>query len=200
MSQGLDNYSEDQYAQFRATTQSVQQTVEAVHEDESFSLDAAELRADINKFVSLMDDLLWDVSVALTEDKALVSVAEMSTSEALRQANNVESFIIDKCGLPKSLPGDEETFGTLPFPYIPVPLATDPPTGPVNQQSENVAIGNMVGTLFGLTLSEEQVECIGSELQNVVDVSSAESNSAQYASQYQAAFDACGVMFDLPRD
>jgi hypothetical protein len=118
----------------------------------------------------------------------------------LKEANNVESFVIEKCGLPEFTPNDENLFGTLPMPYIAPPTATEPPTGPVNQESEDIALGTMVGNLFGLTLSAEEVSCIGRELQDIVDVTSATSNADQYVQQYQKAFDTCEIDFQVPTE
>jgi hypothetical protein len=200
MSQGLDNFSEDQYFQLRTTSLSVYDTVVAAVEDSNFDLPAVQLLANLQRFNAAMDEVLWDVSVAIEDSSALTAASVFTDSEMLKEANNVESYVIEKCGLPDFTPNDENAFGTLPMPYIAPPLATEPPTGPVNQESEDIALGTMVGTLFGLTLNAEEVKCIGQELQGVVDVTSAMSNEAQYIGQYQRAFDSCGIDFTIPTD
>lgn len=198
MSQGLDNFSEDQYFLLRTTSSSVYDTVSAAVEDPSFDLSAVQLLTNLQRFNAAMDEVLWDVSLAVNDSAALSAAAVFTDSEMLKEANNVESYVIQKCGLPNFTPNDENAFGTLPLPYIAPPTATEPPTGPVNQESEDIALGTMVGTLFGLTLNAEEVKCIGLELQGVVDVTSATSNEAQYIGQYQSAFDACGIDFKIP--
>lgn len=198
MSQGLDNFSEDQYFQLRTTSLSVYEAVVAAVEDPNFDLPAVQLLANLQRFNAAMDEVLWDVSLAVIDTSALTAASAFTDSEMLKEANNVESYVIEKCGLPDFTPNDENAFGTLPSPYIAPPTATEPPTGPVNQESEDIALGTMVGTLFGLTLNAEEVKCIGQELQGVVDVTSATSNEAQYIGQYQRAFDTCGIDFEIP--
>jgi hypothetical protein len=200
MSQGLDNFSEDQYFQLRTTSLSVYRTVSTAVEDPRFELSAVQLLTNLQQFNAAMDDVLWDVSLAVNDSTALAAASVFTDSEMLKEANNIESYVIEKCGLPDFTPNDENAFGTLPLPYIAPPTATEPPTGPVNQESEDIALGTMVGNLFGLTLNAEEVKCIGQELQGVVDVTSATSNEAQYIGQYQSAFDTCNIDFRIPID
>jgi len=200
MSQGLDNFSEDQYFQLRTTSLAVYDTVVAAVEDPDFELSAVQLLTNLQRFNEVMDEVLWDVSLAVNDASTLTAAGVFTDSEMLKEANNVESYVIEKCGLPDFTPNDENAFGTLPLPYIAPPTATEPPTGPVNQDSEDIALGTMVGTLFGLTLNADEVKCIGQELQGVVDVTSAASNAAQYISQYQRAFDLCDIDFKIPTD
>jgi hypothetical protein len=84
------------------------------------------------------------------------------------------------------------------MPWIPSPTDTEPESGLTDDTSEIYALGEMVGTLFQLTLTREEVECLGIELVNVVDKSDATSNSAQYQSQFQSAFDNCSIAFTVP--
>lgn len=200
MSQGLDNFSEDQYFQLRSTALSVYDTVLVASEDSTFTLPAAQLLEKVRLFNRAMDDVVWDVSLAVNDSKAIAATSAFTEASVLKEANNVESYVIDRCGLPVFTPNDETAFGTLPQPYIAPPDATEPPTGPINQESENIALGTMVGTLFGLTLTSDQVKCVGEELQDIVDVTSASSNAAQYIGQYQRAFDVCEIDFKIPTE
>ena len=84
------------------------------------------------------------------------------------------------------------------MPWIPGPTDTDPDSGLADDTSEIYALGEMVGTLFQLTLTPDEVNCLGDELVNVVDRSDATSNSAQYQSQFQRAFDYCSIAFTVP--
>jgi hypothetical protein len=86
------------------------------------------------------------------------------------------------------------------MPWIASPTDTEPETGNVDDVSEKYALGEMVGTLFQLALTREQVLCVGEELTGVVDKSDATSNSAQYQAQFQNAFDMCGVTFEIPME
>jgi hypothetical protein len=49
-----------------------------------------------------------------------------------------------------------------------------------------------------LTLTADEATCLGVEVSKVVDYSDETSSSEQYTSQYQRAFDACGIDFDVP--
>ena len=84
------------------------------------------------------------------------------------------------------------------MPWIPGPTDTEPDSGLADDTSEIYALGEMVGTLFQLTLTPDEVNCLGDELVNVVDRSDATSNSAQYQSQFQRAFDNCSIAFTVP--
>jgi hypothetical protein len=198
MSQGLDNFSEDQYSQLRQTSLSVYDTVSQVLEDAEFTLPAQTLSLNLQRFNNAMDEVFWDVSLAVYDSDALSASSVFTDQRMLNEANNVEAYVIEKCGIPEFTPNDENLFGTLPLPYIAPPTATEPPTGPVNQDSEDNALGTMVGNLFGLTLNAEQVTCIGRELQDIVDVTSAASNADQYVQQYQKAFTTCEIDFIIP--
>jgi hypothetical protein len=70
----------------------------------------------------------------------------------------------------------------------------------VDETSEIYALGEMVGTLFQLTLTPDEVGCVGTELVNVVDKSDATSNSQQYQKQFQKAFDTCAIPFTVPTE
>jgi hypothetical protein len=200
MSQGLDNFSEDQYSLLQSTSLSVYDTVSEAIADTEFSLAAETLSLNLQRFNKAMDDVFWDVTLAVNNSDALAASSVFTDPQMLKEANNVESFVIEKCGLPEFTPNDENFFGTLPMPYIAPPTATEPPTGPVNQESEDIALGTMVGNLFGLTLNAEEVSCIGRELQDIVDVTSATSNADQYVQQYQQAFDTCEIDFQVPTE
>lgn len=197
-SQGLDNFSENQYATLRSETFIARTSVNhaaVVHPD---SEEAAGLAVKINSFISSMERLDWDVSVALSDSLAVESALKLGSAQSLTQANTVESLLIGECGLPSTIVNSDQTFATLPGPSIPSPLQTDPPTNTLNEISQDDALGATVGALFNLTLSSAQSRCLGSALQDVVDVSSSTANMAQYQGQFQKAFDQCSIDFTVP--
>jgi hypothetical protein len=75
---------------------------------------------------------------------------------------------------------------------------TDPETSPLVTDSETAALGRLIGNSFQLTLTADEATCLGVEVSKVVDYSDETSSSEQYTSQYQRAFDACGIDFDVP--
>mgnify|MGYP006963602602 CR=1 FL=1 len=162
------------------------------------SVEASDLTKKLNIFVSSMDELNWDVSVALQDNDAVAAALTLGSVETLTQANTVESLLISECGLPSTLVNDGQNVDTLPPPSIPTPTQTDPPTNTINESSQDDALGSTVATLFGLNLSPAQTSCLGASLQGVVDVSSGSANLAQYQSQFQMAFDACSIEFTVP--
>jgi hypothetical protein len=75
---------------------------------------------------------------------------------------------------------------------------TDPETSPLVTDSEITALGLLIGNSFRLTLTVDEATCLGEEVSKVVDYSDQSSSSEQYTSQYQRAFAACGIDFDVP--
>lgn len=197
---GLDNFSEDQYEQLRLESLEARDTLALVMEDDGAPASAASLLLTVDDFIASMDDANWDVSVALSSKQAVNAAADLGSSATLGLANDVDVFVISKCGLPSTLAPVGETPETLPFPSVPSPTQTDPPASPPNQESEDRELGRTVAVLFGLTLSENQMLCLGTELQGVYDVSSPDSDLQQYQRQFQKAFDTCSVDFEVPGD
>lgn len=198
--QGLDNFSEDQYTALRLDTLNARDTLVDVLEADPDSAPAASVLTKIDRFVSAMDTANWDVSVALGDREATNAANELGSATTLSEANQVDALVIEQCGLPATLPPNGEPPQTLPAPWIAPPDATEPESPLVEDDSEIYALGEVVGTLFALTLDREQVMCLGEELVNVVDKSDATSNAAQYKKQFQVAFDACGIDFTVPLD
>ena len=199
-SQGLDNFSEDQYTQLRLDTLDAYDTVSAATKDSNSSLDAFRLQSTLKSFVSIMDVVDWDVSQAIANPQAMKAAAELGTQESLKRANTVESFVIEKCGLPSTIVVGVDGAVRLPDPSIPSPTATDPTTDTINEKSETTALGEMVANIFSLTLSAGEVQCLGSTLTGVADFSSSAADIAEYQSQFQSAFDSCGIQFTIPKD
>ena len=197
-SQGLDNFSEDQYEQLRSDSQNVLQTVNLVAVSEGAPSEASDLAIKINKFVTAMEDAEWDVTIALLTSEAVKAASSLGTAETLAQANTVDAFVISQCGLPSTLAPLIGSQDTLPMPSVPSPLQTDPPASPPNELSEAREEGRLIASIFGLSLSENDCECLGTEISDVVDVSSSGANLAQYQGQFQKAFDACNIDFKVP--
>lgn len=199
-SQGLDNFSETQFATLRNETFSARQSVNHVAVTHPDSQEAADLAEKLNVFISSMEKRDWDVSVALSDGVAVEAAANLGTPTSLTQANTVESLLIAECGLPSTIANSDISAETLPGPSIPSPTQTEPPTNTINQNSEDDALGATVARLFNLTVSPAQTTCLGRALQGVVDVSSSSANLAQYQGQFQRAFDECSIAFTVPTD
>lgn len=197
---GLDNFSEDQYENLRTDTLRTRKTVSFVAglypDDDAVKA----VLSKIDDFVGAMDSSNWDVSLALRNPDAVQGAVLLGATETISQANQIDALVISLCGLPSTFVPNEETGDTLPMPWIPGPTDTEPESGLADDTSEIYALGEMVGTLFQLTLTPDEVECLGGELVNVVDKSDATSNSAQYQSQFQRAFDNCSIAFTVPVD
>jgi hypothetical protein len=186
--QGLDNFSESEYSQLREETKKVRDVVNQLAVNNSSSTEASELTKKLNIFISSMDEVQWDVSLALMNSEAVSAALTLGSAATLTQANTVESLLIGECGLPSTVVGDGQGVDTLPSPSIASPTQTDPPTNTINETSQDDALGATVATLFGLNLSPAQTNCLGESLQGVVDVSSSNANLAQYQSQFQKAY------------
>lgn len=198
--QGLDNFSESQYSQLREETESARDAVNHVAVKNVDSVEASELGKKINVFISSMEKVNWDVSLAMSDAVASSAAMALGTADSLTQANTVESLLIGECGLPSTIAGNAQSTDTLPSPSIPGPTQTDPPTNTINESSQDNALGSIVASLFQLNLSPAQTSCLGEELQGVVDVSSSTANLAQYQGQFQKAFDTCLIDFTVPLD
>ena len=198
LSQGLDNFSEDQYEQLRLDSLDARSTVNAVAISPEAPSEAAKLAIRINQFISAMDDSLWDVSLALQSSDAVEAASLLGNSETLSMANVVDAAVIAQCGLPSTLAPLEGVADTLPSPVIPSPTQTDPPATPPNDDSEEMETARIVSNIFALNLSDVQLTCLGAALSGIVDVSSASSNLAQYQGQFQKAFDTCKIDFKVP--
>ena len=197
-SQGLDNFSEDRYAQLRSESNAAyERTVNAVTV-KSVTVEAAALATKISKFISVMDTVDWDVNRALDIADALTAAGVLGSETSLLQANAVEAVIVAQCGMPSTAAPPANAEVTLPMNPIPSPTATDPTMNTVNDASELSVIGKMVATQFGLTVTDVEASCLGTSLSGIYDVSGANANNAQYQSQFQRAFDSCGISFTVP--
>ncbi len=197
-SQGLDNFSEDRYAQLRTESNSAyERTVNAVTDD-SVSAEATAIATKISAFITSMDTVEWDVNRALDIAEAVEAAVDLGSESTLRQANAVEAELVKRCGMPSSgaPPPDGEV--TLPMNPIPSPTATDPTMNTVSDLSELSVIGKMIANQFGLVVSDSEGACLGTSLSGIYDVSGPETNNAQYQRQFQRAFDACGIIFSVP--
>ncbi|MBJ7489707.1 MAG: hypothetical protein JHC59_00090 [Ilumatobacteraceae bacterium] len=197
-SQGLDNFSEDRYAQLRIESNSAyERTVNAVTDD-SVSAEATAIATKISAFITSMDTVEWDVNRALDIAEAVEAAVDLGSELTLRQANAVEAELVKRCGMPSSVALPTEGEVTLPMNPIPSPTATDPTTNTVSDISELSVIGKMIANQFGLTVSDSEGTCLGTSLSGIYDVSGPETNNAQYQRQFQRAFDACGIVFSVP--
>ena len=197
-SQGLDNFSEDRYAQLRTESNSAyERTVNAVTDD-SVSAEATAIATKISAFITSMDTVEWDVNRAPDIAEAVEAAVDLGSESTLRQANAVEAELVKRCGMPSSGAPPTEGEVTLPMNPIPSPTATDPTTNTVSDISELSVIGKMIANQFGLTVSDSEGACLGTSLSGIYDVSGPETNNAQYQRQFQRAFDGCGIVFSVP--
>ena len=199
-SQGLDNFSEDRYSLLRTESNSAyERTVNAVTDD-VITTEATSVASKISAFISVMDKVDWDVTIALNVSDAIAAAEALGSESTLRQANAVEGQLVARCGLPSSIAPPNMPENTLPMNPIPSPTATDPTTNTVSDSSELSVIGKMIANQFGLTITDTEAECLGESLSGIYDVSGPETNNAQYQRQFQRAFDGCGIVFDIPSE
>ena len=197
-SQGLDNFSEDQYAQLRTDSLNVYEVAVNAVTDKAVSSDATKIARKISTFVNVMETVDWDVNRALNISSALSAASVLGAQESLRQANSIEAAVIARCGMPSTVVPSGGGEVTLPMNPIPSATATDPITNVINDSSELTVVGTSIAIQFGLTVSDSEALCLGTALSNVYDVSGATSNNAQYQKQFQRAFDNCGIKFSVP--
>lgn len=210
LSQGLDNRSENTYVQFRNDTEDVFAVLSDVAEGRAWAgmketqagvdamAAASSLAESIRAFMSSLDLVQWDLSRAPSRPEIVEAWSGLVNSDALARANVVERLVIDKCGLPVRITAVGDPPARLPDPSIPSPTATDPPTTPIDEDSESRAVGETVGALFGLELEPDEALCLGRQLAEIVDLSSASTDMAPYLGQFQKAFDGCNIDFRVP--
>lgn len=200
--QQLENFDSDQSAGLQPETAEVLLQAELLAADESLDAETRKVARDfldlVSRFADAMDDALWDLPTALTDEATVAVVAEIGSSATLADANLLESVVIEKCGLPPLVPSDSGVLPTLPMPSIPSPTDTEPPVNTVNEESEARALGTTVGQLFSLTLSDRDTVCLGRALSGVYDKTGTSSTEEQYLRQFQDAFDRCGIDFVVP--
>lgn len=204
LSLGLDNRAEDQYSQFRLDSLAALDIVDAVAAGTSGAGEAeiaaaTALQGPLSTFVEEMDAVTWDVTRAVERTSTVAAWRALTSEEQLAHANLMEAWVIDKCGLPTAVEPNQDAPAQLPFPSVPGPTATDPPRGPINEKSEADALGEMVASVFGITVDANQARCLGENLVGVVDQTSASTDVSGYTSQFQSAFDACEIRFTVPR-
>ena len=197
-SQGLDNFSEDRYSQLRTQSNSVYERAVNAVSSESVSTEATAIAKKVSVFISVMETVNWDVNRALDIAEAVAAAVDLGSEATLRDANAVEAAIVSRCGMPSTISPPNEAEVTLPMNPIQSPTATDPTMNTVNDSSELSVIGKIVATQFGLTVSDVEASCLGTSLSGIYDVSGANANNAQYQSQFQRAFDSCGIIFTVP--
>lgn len=196
--QGLANFGDDETVSLEVDSISVLDVALDARGAGGMAADAAvALSVKVAAFVAAMNSLDWVVSDALDDQKASAAADNLGSTETLREANTVEAEILRVCGHVSSVAPPVDTAETLPPPAIAPPTQTDPDSSPQKDQSEEYALGSAVGTMFGLTLTNGQVQCLGTELQGVVDVTNAQSGPGQYENQFQSAFDACGIDYTV---
>lgn len=198
--QGLDNFGEDQYENLRIDSMQTRETVVRILELFPDNQNVAAVLQSIDDFIVAMEVVDWDVSRALQSLEANSTADKLGSNAVISQANEIDALVIGLCGLPSTFVPNDPTAETLPMPWIPSPTATEPETNLVDDESEIYALGLVIGTLFQLTLSDEQVQCLGRELVGVVDQSDATSNAQQYQAQFQSAFDNCSIPFIVPSE
>jgi hypothetical protein len=199
-SQGLDNFSEDRYAQLRSDSNAAyERTVNAVTND-LVSAQATLVATKISTFISVMDSVDWDVNRALDIVEANAAAVDLGSELTLMEANAVEAELVGLCGMPPTVAPPTEGEVTLPMNSIPSPNATDPTMNTVDESSELSVIGKIVANQFGLTVTDVEAECLGESLAGIYDVSGSNSNNAQYQRQFQRAFDSCGIDFVIPSE
>lgn len=192
--QGLANFGDDEALSLEADSVSVLGVVLAARSaDGQTGAAASTLSERVADFVASMNSHDWVIGESLDDATATAAADELGTTDTLRLANTVEAEVLRVCGSVSTLAPPDDPEETLPAPSVPSPTATDPESSGQNDASEEYALGSAVGTMFGLTLDPEQVQCLGSRLQGVVDVTGAQAGPSQYERQFQSAFDACGI-------
>lgn len=197
--QGLANFDDTAALNLQADSLSVLDVLLAAKDAPDATKTAAEtLSTRVATFIAVMNSRDWIVSAALEDETAVAAADALATDDTLRLANTVEAHVLSLCPGVSTLPPPVASYDTLPLPSLPSPTATDPLDAGQKEESEARELGTLVGNSFGLTMTPDQVLCVGRALSAVTDATQARSGPGQYLEQYQSAFDSCGVEFTVP--
>ena len=196
--QGLANFDDQLSLSLEADSVSALDVTLAARDTESTRVSAESLSAKIGAFIGVMNSHDWLVTEALDDPKAVSASDDLATEESLREANTIEALVLNTCGTSPTVAAPLDSVETLPPPSYQTPADTAPDAGVPDDTSDATALGRAVGIQFGLTLTQKQVECLGLELQKVSDGTESFSSPNQYQQQFQPAFDACGIAFEVP--
>lgn len=156
------------------------------------------LRDSLSDAQKAFDAIGWDFSVAQSDSNVQAVLQKFDGTQVITDVTTVSNYVNGICATDGSIDATNDGLGTLPAPVISAPPVTDPPAGIVDNGSDARALGFEIATSFGITATEDQLVCLGTKLQEVVDVSGEQSTSGAYNSQFQSAFDACGIDFTVP--
>jgi len=156
------------------------------------------LEDQFQKFLDTADTLDWNDS-AMSSDVSIDGVvAQLNSDEGVFAVTTADSYIATVCGDGVTdVGGDGAGLPTLPAPVIPSPTATDPSMEMVNSDADAQALGDTVATLFGLNLPPSMALCLGRTLSEISDVTTGNASASEYEAQFQSAFDACGIDFQI---
>jgi hypothetical protein len=165
---------------------------------QDLQLQAVFLLDQFQKFLDISDGLNWNDLMMSSEVAIDGIVAQLNSDEGVFATTTVDSYIATVCGDgTRDVGGDGAGLPTLPAPVIPSPLATDPPMEMVNSDADAQALGDTVATLFGLNLPPSMSLCLGKTLSEISDVTTGNASASEYEAQFQSAFDACGIDFQI---
>lgn len=144
------------------------------------------------------DAVGWDFAAAQSDSAVLDAMQQFDGTDVIANVTTISNYVNGICATDGSIGPTSDGLGTLPAPEISTLPVTDPPTGVADNGSDARALGFEIATAFGITASEDELVCLGTKLQEVVDVSGEQSSTGAYNRQFQAAFDACGIDFTVP--
>ena len=156
------------------------------------------LKRDFERFLDVADELNWD-DIAMSNDVVIDDVGvDLNSDAGVYATSAVDSYISGECKFENGESvTDNPALPTLPAPAIPSPTATDPPMEMVDGDEEARALGETIAALFGLELTPDLSMCLGKTMSEIPDGTTTASPS-EYQAQFQRAFDACGIEFQIP--
>lgn len=158
-----------------------------------------QVRTALTALSVALDEVDWDIAAVATNVEVQAAIAEFGEKKIADATVIVGDYTQSLCGTKSSIAAANDA-STLPLPIQPSPTATDPPMGLTDNASDARATGVLVATLFGLTATEVQINCLGIALQGIEDVTAASGTLEQYQGQFQKAFDTCSIDFRVPKD
>lgn len=166
-----------------------------------------EIKSDVelllNTYGSLSDALQaldWDGSVS-QQDAGVTSAGVRLASEEIQQSQtDLANFIRDNCSVNIDNPVNQfpNVGTTLPDPAIQEDDVPEPPASFDNDETIPRAFGYVVVERFGVAITDEQADCVGTSLL-AATASDASVVDLTYWQMLQTIFNSCRVQIDVAK-
>ena len=157
----------------------------------------------LNVYGSLSDALEainWEGSASQQDAAVTSSGVRLASEEIQKSQTDLASFIVDNCSVSIDNPVNQfpKVGTTLPSPVIQEDDAPEPPASFDNEETIARAFGYVVVERFGVAITDDQANCVGTELLASTS-SDASAIDLTYWQMLQSIFNLCDVQIDVTK-